>query len=68
MTELRTLYETILDEKLDRGNFQRKILSYGFLERLNETRKGGAHKAPYLYRFKDKEYDQSLSQGFSRIW
>lgn len=68
MTELRTLYETILDEKLDRGNFQRKILSYGFLQRLNETRKGGAHKAPYLYKFKDEEYDQNLNQGFSRIW
>lgn len=68
MTELRTLYETILGEKLDRGNFQRKILSYGILKRLNETRKGGAHKAPYLYTFNDEKYDQSLSQGFSRIW
>lgn len=68
MTELRTLYETILGEKLDRGNFQRKILSYGFLNRLNETRKGGAHKAPYLYTFNDEKYNQSLSQGFSRIW
>lgn len=68
MTELRTLYETILGEKLDRGNFQRKILSYGILKRLDETRKGGAHKAPYLYTFKDEEYDKSLNQGFSRIW
>lgn len=68
MTELRTLYETILGEKLDRGNFQRKILSYGILNRLDETRKGGAHKAPYLYTFNDKKYDQSLAQGFSRIW
>lgn len=68
MTELRTLYETILGEKLDRGNFQRKILSYGILTRLNETRKGGAHKAPYLYTFNNEKYDQSLAQGFSRIW
>lgn len=68
MTELRTLYETILGEKLDRGNFQRKILSYGFLKRLEETRKGGAHKAPYLYTFNDEKYDQSLILGFSRIW
>lgn len=54
MTELRTLCETILGEKLDRGNFQRKILSYGILKRLNETLKGGAHKAPYLYTFNDE--------------
>lgn len=68
MTELRTLYETILGEELDRGNFQRKILSYGILKRMNETRKGGAHKAPYLYTFNAEKYDQSLSQRFSRIW
>lgn len=68
MSELRTLYETILDEKLDRGNFQRKILSYNILKRLDETRKGGAHKAPYLYSFNDEQYNQSLEQGFSRIW
>lgn len=68
MTELRTLYETILGEKLDRGNFQRKILSYGIVKRLDETRKGGAHKAPYLYTFNDVKYEQHLSSGFSRIW
>lgn len=68
MTELRTLYETILGEVLDRGNFQRKILSYGILKRLSETRKGGAHKAPYLYMFNNEKYDQSMEQGFSRIW
>jgi ADP-ribose pyrophosphatase YjhB (NUDIX family) len=68
MTELRTLYETILDKKLDRRNFQRKMLSYGVLDKLDETRKGGAHKAPYLYSFNDEKYDQTVATGFSTIW
>lgn len=68
MTELRTLYETILGEELDRRNFQRKMLSFGILDRLEETRKGGAHKAPFLYSFNEEKYNQSLIKGFNTIW
>jgi hypothetical protein len=49
MPELQKLYETILDQKLDRRNFQRKLIGFGILNKLAETRKGGAHKAPFLY-------------------
>jgi len=51
MNELQTLYETILDKKLLRPAFQRKILGLGILERIAKKWTGGAHKAPYLYRF-----------------
>jgi hypothetical protein len=51
MGELQSLYETILNKKLLRANFQRKMLSLGILERLDKKWGGGAHKAPYLYRF-----------------
>lgn len=51
MQELQRLYETILDRKFQRANFQRKILSLGILERVEKKFSGGAHKAPYLYRF-----------------
>jgi 8-oxo-dGTP diphosphatase len=52
MKELQHLYETILDEPLKRNNFQEKILGLNILERLEKQYSGGAHKAPYLYRFK----------------
>ena len=52
MKELQRLYETILGEPLRRNNFQEKILSLNILERLEKQFTGGAHKAPYLYRFK----------------
>jgi 8-oxo-dGTP diphosphatase len=51
MGELQKLYETIFGKKLLRSAFQRKILGLGILERVAKKWTGGAHKAPYLYRF-----------------
>jgi len=51
MGELQTLHETILNQKLNRSSFQRRILSLRILERADKKWTGGAHKAPYLYRF-----------------
>lgn len=51
MAELQSLFETVLDQKLLRTSFQRKMLSLGILEKVDKKWTGGAHKAPYLYRF-----------------
>jgi 8-oxo-dGTP diphosphatase len=63
MPELQKLYETILGKKLDRRNFQKKMLSFGILEKLKERKQGGAHKAPFLYRFNLKKYQQAFRKG-----
>jgi len=63
MPQLQKLYETILNKRLDRRNFQRKILSYGILRRLQEVKKGGAHKAPFLYCFVLRKYHKALKEG-----
>lgn len=68
MPELQKLYETILAQKLDRRNFQRKMLGFDILNRLNETKKGGAHKAPFLYTFNDKKYQKALKEGLYGSW
>jgi 8-oxo-dGTP diphosphatase len=68
MPELQKLYETILGQKLDRRNFQRKMISFGILNKLTETRKGGAHKAPFLYTFNDKKYQKALKEGLYGSW
>jgi ADP-ribose pyrophosphatase YjhB (NUDIX family) len=68
MTELQKLYETILDKKLDRRNFQRKILGYGILRRLTETKKGVPHKSPYFYSFDLKKYNDALNDGLTVGW
>ncbi len=51
MNDLQTLYETILNKKLLRPAFQRKMLSLNILQRIAKKWTGGAHKAPYLYSF-----------------
>jgi len=63
MPELQKLYETILGKKLDRRNFQRKILATGILKRLDETKKGVAHKAPFYYKFDLRNYKKALEAG-----
>ncbi|MEO6231810.1 MAG: NUDIX domain-containing protein [Ferruginibacter sp.] len=63
MPELQKLYETILVRPLDRRNFQRKIVGTGILKRLNETKKGVAHKAPYYYKFDLRKYQKALKGG-----
>lgn len=63
MPELQKLYGTILNRKLDRRNFQRKITGTGILKRLDETKKGVAHKAPYYYKFDLRKYQKALKAG-----
>ncbi len=63
MPELQRLYETILGRTLDARNFYKKMLGLEILERLKERRRGGAYKAPYLYRFKKEAYEAKLKEG-----
>ena len=51
MKELQQVYEAIKGEKLQRTNFQRKMLASGLLTRHKKVFSGKAHKAPYLYQF-----------------
>ncbi|MDZ7649915.1 MAG: hypothetical protein U5K54_23805 [Cytophagales bacterium] len=66
--ELQRLYETILGEPLDRRNFQKRMLGLEILKKLRETKLGGAHKAPFLYRFDKRKYQKALKQGFKSSW
>ena len=62
MPDLQQLYEVVLGESLDRRNFQKRMLSYGILDRLDERKPGGAHKAPHLYRFNKDAYERLLNE------
>ena len=52
MKQLQQVFEAILDQKLRRTSFQRKMLSMDILERHEKLFEGKAHKAPFLYSFK----------------
>jgi 8-oxo-dGTP diphosphatase len=68
MPQLQKLYETILGKKLDRRNFQRKMLGYQILKRLKERKKGVAYKSPYLYSFDLNRYHKALKEGLKGGW
>lgn len=63
MPELRTIYEAVLGREIDRRNFQRKMLSIGYIKALHETRKAGAHKSPNLYSFDKVKYKEAEEKG-----
>lgn len=65
MPELQKLYETILDRKLDRRNFKRKMLAMGILIKLKETKKGVSHKAPFYYKLNLSKYKKTLISTFA---
>ncbi|MFY8023883.1 MAG: NUDIX hydrolase [Sediminibacterium sp.] len=68
LKSLQLIYETILGKKLDRPNFNRKILSLGILEKKEKQFTGAAHKAPFLYSFRKKEYYKLLKEGIGETF
>lgn len=67
MKELQHLYESILEKKLDRGNFQRKMLKLGIFIRHEKQLEGGAHKAPYLYSFDQDKFNALMKKGIGFV-
>eukprot|EP01037_Dinobryon_pediforme_P005002 gene5001-5050_t len=56
LTQLQSLYEAILNKKLDKRNFRKKMLSFGFLKELDEKQKGVSYRAAKLYKFDRRKY------------
>jgi len=67
MKDYQILYEEILQKKLDRANFQKKMLKLGFLDRHEKQLTGGAHKAPFLYAFNKDKYNELLEKGIGYL-
>ena len=65
LSQLQTLYETVLGIPLDKRNFRKKILKMGLLIELNETQTDVAHRAARLYQFDELTYRQLKEKGFN---
>jgi len=63
LTQLQTLYETILEQYLDKRNFRKKILNMNILNPLNEYQSGVSHRPAKLYSFDKDKYEQALKEG-----
>ncbi len=55
LTELQRVYELILEKKLDKRNFRKKILSSGIVIETEETKMDGYHRPAQLYAFKERQ-------------
>ena len=49
--QLRKLYETVFQKKLDPGNFRKKVLSLGILQKQKEKNTTDSKKGAYYYKF-----------------
>lgn len=64
LTQLQALYESILEEAIDKRNFRKKIVGMGFLKALEEKEKNVPHKAARYYTFDKKVYKALTQKGF----
>lgn len=65
LAEIKSLYEILLDTKLDKSNFRRKILRMGFLIGLEEFQQNKSHRLARLYQFDAEAYAKLREEGFS---
>ena len=65
LLHLQELYEEILEKKLDKPNFRRKLMNMNLLVNCNEKQKDVAHRAAKLYRFDKKVYNKLIEKGFT---
>jgi 8-oxo-dGTP diphosphatase len=63
LSQLQHVYETILERKLDRRNFRRKILSFGLVVETDEVQQDVAHRAARLFTFDREAYQRLTEQG-----
>lgn len=65
LRDLQHLYESVLEQTVDKRNFRRKILAMGILRETDETEDNVQHRAARLYSFDRKAYDRLTRKGFN---
>jgi 8-oxo-dGTP diphosphatase len=64
-SDLEKLYAALLDKPINRRNFSKKILSFGFLEETGEVAKStGKGRPSHMYQFNQKRYRELEKAGF----
>lgn len=62
-SDFENLYQTLLNKKIDRRNFRKKVLSFGFLTETEKIYKPTSGRPAKLFKFDDKKYKQLLKEG-----
>lgn len=64
LKEIKNLYEILSGKHLHASNFPNKLIGLGLIEKTEEKRNIGAHRAPTFYKFNQEVYEQMLKEGF----
>ena len=59
MPELHQLHQAIMEEKIDRSRFQKKMLATGIYQRLPKLQKETPGRNPFQYTLKSRNQDNS---------
>ncbi|CAM1355589.1 NUDIX domain-containing protein [Tenacibaculum halocynthiae] len=63
-SDLENLYQTILNRKIDRRNFRKKILSFGILTETDKIHQPSSGRPAKLFKFNDEKYKELEENGF----
>ena len=64
--ELERLYQAVIGRSIDRRNFKKKLMKYGFLEETTERQVlNGAGRPGFLYRFNEEKYFELKKKGIN---
>jgi 8-oxo-dGTP diphosphatase len=63
-SDLENLYCTILEKEIDRRNFRKKIMSYGFLEQTENFSPIKNGRPAKLFKFNNLKYNDLIEKGF----
>lgn len=65
-SELEKLYSAVLDRQIDRRNFKKKIMRFGFLIETDEKQKlSGSGRPGNLFMFDEKKYFKLVKEGIN---
>lgn len=56
LSELQSVYEAVLDKKIDKRNFRKKILSLNLINETGDKKMKGAHRPAMLYNFNSNNF------------
>lgn len=65
LTEIQSLYEVILNKKMDTRNFRKKLAKMELLIDSGEKQKNVAHRAAKLYKFDIQVYEKLKLEGLN---
>ncbi|MCF2873478.1 MULTISPECIES: NUDIX domain-containing protein [unclassified Tenacibaculum] len=63
-SDLEHLYQTILNRKIDRRNFRKKILSFGILTETDKIHQPSSGRPAKLFKFNAQKYKELQESGF----